>query len=732
MPRHHDGTLPSFRTTLNTLHARRDLICRCRCPVRAPCGTSAPILRTGATSSRRSTTTTGRCLLRAFPLLLLATFAEASAAAALPPGFSVLDPANYNVALRDDYAWCVKNVPFIDLSGAGDTGFADVETAFYYRWREYRKHLNNTPDGWVVTEFLPKVPWAGKDNTIPAAAGHHIAEGRWIHNATYLDDYITFWFERGGTPRRYTSWFAWAAWQRHMVVGNASFITSVLPDLLTNAWGWVKQAQGKYGGRTCFWQDDGHDAMEVSISGAGCRPTISSVMFGEAVALLEIAALAGNTSVVPKLTALREQARSVVLDQMWSEEIEFFAVIPLPPPAPDPLPPPPAGFSHFGYYGTFCCDHDGCSGAVAVYRQSTNCTTARAVELCESANFSAVCNYISVHNEDDCFLATGCNGSGIYNGGGPTYTYKRVYHPNPTQTLEKRPLAAAAAAPKLGPPPAPTPVCPGDGGSLWPWNKTVGVRELLGYMPWYFSLPDAVDGKGQLIPPAAAVKYGGMWRQLFDKGGFAGPWGLRTAERRSPCYNYSWSHHDCWNGPSWPYETARVLTSAAHVLNDGYAAARDALSSSASMLSQPEYVLLLQQYARQHTKTYANPDTADPKGSGHIYEVLHPDLGYWIDHQDGDTEMGEDYNHSTFIDLVLSGLFGLRPRGDATVVINPLLPATATHFAVDHVLYHGKMLAIVWDVDGSHYGLGAGLRILIDGKTAAHSATIGRLTAEIV
>ena len=98
----------------------------------------------------------------------------------------------------------------IDLSGAGDAGFADVEAAFYYRWREYRKHLNNTPDGWVVTEFLPNVPWAGKDNTIPAAAGHHIAEGRWIHNATYLDDYITFWFERGGKPRSYTSWFAWA------------------------------------------------------------------------------------------------------------------------------------------------------------------------------------------------------------------------------------------------------------------------------------------------------------------------------------------------------------------------------------------------------------------------------------------------------------------------------------------------------------------------------------------
>ena len=591
-------------------------------------------------------------LLLACCLLLLGVFMGApgggpTAVVALPPGFSVLDPAKYSAALRDDYAWGVSTVPFIDLGGA-DAGFADIETAFYYRWREYRKHLNHTPDGWVVTEFLPRVPWAGKDNTIPAAAGHHIAEGRWLHNATYLDDYITFWFERGGQPRSYTSWFAWAAWQRHMVVGNASFITSLLPDLLTNLRGWDKQARGVYGGRTCFWQDDGHDAMEVSISGSGCRPTISSVIFGEAVALLEIAALAGNTSVVPELTALRELARSVVLGQMWVEEIDSFAVIPLPPPAPDPLPPAPVGYSHFGYFGTFCCYHDGCTGAQAVYRQSDNCTTERAVALCESANFSAVCNYITVHDERDCFLSSGCNGSGIYNGGGPTYTYERKHGDRTTPQVSSQaqppPQLAPPATAKVAveSPPSAGAVCPGNGESFWPWNRTAVVRELLGYMPWYFSLADAVDGQGQLIPPPATVRFGGMWRQLFDQDGFAGPWGLRTAERRSPCYNYSWAHHDCWNGPSWPYETARVLTSAAHLLNDGYTAA------DSSILSPPEYVQLLQQYARQHTKTYADPDTAKPKGSGHIYEVLHPDLGYWIDHQDGDTEMGETTAFSVF------------------------------------------------------------------------------------
>ena len=63
-----------------------------------------------------------------------------------------------------------------------------------------------------------------------------------------------------------------------------------------------------------------------------------------------------------------------------------------------------------------------------------------------------------------------------------------------------------------------------------------------------------------------------------------------------------------------------MLTSAAHVLNDGYVAH--------ALLTVAEYVQLIRQYARQHTKTFADPDTAKPTGSGHIYEVLHPDLGY--------------------------------------------------------------------------------------------------------
>ena len=58
----------------------------------------------------------------------------------------------------------------------------EMERAYYFRWWTYRKHIRETPDGYVVTEFLPPVGWAGKHNTINCATGHHVMEGRWLRD----------------------------------------------------------------------------------------------------------------------------------------------------------------------------------------------------------------------------------------------------------------------------------------------------------------------------------------------------------------------------------------------------------------------------------------------------------------------------------------------------------------------------------------------------------------------
>jgi hypothetical protein len=98
-------------------------------------------------------------------------------------GFYILDPADFAGRLGPDLEWAKSNVPFIDVEDE------DILTAFYYRWRMYKKHIVQDPKTgrYIVTEFLPKVSWAGKDNTIPAAAGHHVMEGRWVHDEVVTD-----------------------------------------------------------------------------------------------------------------------------------------------------------------------------------------------------------------------------------------------------------------------------------------------------------------------------------------------------------------------------------------------------------------------------------------------------------------------------------------------------------------------------------------------------------------
>ena len=50
-----------------------------------------------------------------------------------------------------------------------------------------------TPAGRVVTEFILPVKHAGAFNTVSCALGHHIAEGRWLKDQAFLDEYVKFW-----------------------------------------------------------------------------------------------------------------------------------------------------------------------------------------------------------------------------------------------------------------------------------------------------------------------------------------------------------------------------------------------------------------------------------------------------------------------------------------------------------------------------------------------------------
>ena len=115
--------------------------------------------------------------------------------------------------------------------------------------------------------------------------------------------------------------------------------------------------------------------------------------------------------------------------------------------------------------------------------------------------------------------------------------------------------------------------------------------------------------------------------------------------------------------------------------------------------------------------TYTRSQSA--AGKPYIGEYLDETTGDWINGKGGRSRY---YNHSTYADLLITGVVGLRPRTDDIVEVYPLLPpGTWDWFCLDGVKYHGHMLTVVWDKDGTRYGRGAGLRILVDGKEIAAS-----------
>ena len=228
-------------------------------------------------------------------------------------------------------------------------------------------------------------------------------------------------------------------------------------------------------------------------------------------------------------------------------------------------------------------------------------------------------------------------------------------------------------------------------------GRFADVREETGFLPWMFGLP--ADDK----------KYSPAWSQLADPAGFAAPYGITTAERRHPQFRTHGSGHCEWDGAVWPFASSQTLTALANFLRD---------YRTANLTRQNYFDAFL---------TYAHSQHA--QGRPYIGEYLDETTGQWID---GKNDRSRFYNHSTFADLIITGLVGLVPRADRTVEISPLLPdGTWNWFCLDRVRYHGHTLTILWDVDGSRYGRGQGLFVFCDGKVIAHASKLTKLTGKL-
>ena len=223
------------------------------------------------------------------------------------------------------FEWLSDNVPLLECPDEV------IEQNYYYRWWSFRKHLVKSPEGFVFTEFIEPVKHAGKYNTISCAAGHHIYEGRWLKNTTYLQDYINFWLyhaDVGQSKQRFhqfSSWIDDAIYQNYLVKPDAAFVKRILPALDKDYAKWEEQRQLPGG---LFWQFDVKDGMEESVSGSrkeeNRRPTISSYMYGNANALASIAALSDNDTLVNKYKIKAAQLKKLVQDSLWDSSEFFF------------------------------------------------------------------------------------------------------------------------------------------------------------------------------------------------------------------------------------------------------------------------------------------------------------------------------------------------------------------------------------------------------------------------
>ncbi|KAA6314510.1 hypothetical protein EZS27_034884 [termite gut metagenome] len=206
-----------------------------------------------------------------------------------------------------------------------------LEETYYFRWWTFRKYIKQTPEGYIITEFLPNVPWAGKYNDEIGSSMHHFNEGRWLHNREYLNSYALFAMRGGSNLRAYSCHVAHSLYNYFLVTGDDSHLKEFLPDFIQNFGEWEKARFDESKG--LFWQIYGQDAMEVSICGeksgnaAGYRAVINSYMIAEAKTIANIAKRFGNPAedvFEKKATALQKK----MLQTLWDKDAQFFKVIP--------------------------------------------------------------------------------------------------------------------------------------------------------------------------------------------------------------------------------------------------------------------------------------------------------------------------------------------------------------------------------------------------------------------
>ena len=210
--------------------------------------------------------------------------------------------------------------------------------------------------------------------------------------------------------------------------------------------------------------------------------------------------------------------------------------------------------------------------------------------------------------------------------------------------------------------------------------------------------------------PAEAGTAARAWAHLTDPAEFWTPYPPASTAADSPAYDQEMRMRDkpvtsCyWNGPTWPHANSLVISGLARSLREHgeWEGGRKTLLDLVNSFARAQYED--GDYQRPHTGEFYRGDTAR-----------------WLTRE-------RDYHHSTWADLIVSALIGLTPREDDVVEVHPLMPPASeggwTHFCLEDVPYHGRLLTLVWDDPAQPedvYNDGdRGFTVYADGKRLHH------------
>lgn len=235
------------------------------------------------------------------------------------------DVVNY-VDNADAYQWLSANIPLFDCPDS------TLQQIYYFRWWSFRKHLVQTPFGFIFTEFITPVKFGGAFNGISSATGHQVYEGRWLRNAAYIEQYAAYWMfgdpqQKKPVFHKFSTWIDDAVYGLYLVKNNSAYVERMLPALAADYKKWESENLLP---NQLFWQFDVRDAMEESISGSrkvkNMRPTINSYMFGNAAALAKMYHLTGQQEQAAFFEKKASRLRTLVMDSLWDPKAGFFEV----------------------------------------------------------------------------------------------------------------------------------------------------------------------------------------------------------------------------------------------------------------------------------------------------------------------------------------------------------------------------------------------------------------------